>query len=294
MKRGDGVLVKLVKKHCEYSKKVALRYGVALFLAIFLANGFLASPALALSASFADDLVRIALRWGDDVARIAGRHGDEAVRVITRHGKKAVQLVKKHGDDAARFFANHGDDGVRLLSRYGDDALRLSPIHQARLAKMSASLADDAMRLRRLYGDKILEAFGRYGKKASSIVHRSREGGASAGQVREFIEFICEYGERGILFIERHWKTLLGGVGVYALWKHEQGFQNSGKTGPITKSVNAIAFAIQAVMGFLVLLVGGKVFLSLLATRRNIRSETKKKSEDGAGDIYVHLPSKQQ
>jgi len=228
-----------------------------LFLNMFFCPSAFAFPGITL----VDDLTRIVLHGGDDAIRIANSYGDKVMRVVSKHGKKAIRLLKRHGDDAARLFAHCGDDGVRLLERYGDDVLRLSTRNQTRLAKMSATLADDALRMSRLYGEKAVEALGRYGRKVSYLAKQLENKGLSSAQMREFFEFICEKGERGISFVERHWKMFLGGTSLYVLWNWEQEAYEAGDAGPIRNTVKRTAMAFQVFLGIMLFSIGSKVVI---------------------------------
>jgi hypothetical protein len=160
-------------------------------------------------------------------------------------GAAVGKIVSRFGDDVFRVFK-----GGKVVKKVGKPVMK----HSGVLIRLSSKYSDESARI-----------VARMGEKGRILVRSAEKNGFSAGRTREIIDFLGEKGEQGALFLERHWKLVLGGTGVYALWENEhyQRSQGNGGGGVVStftrgfsRVVDGVSWTIVAVAVFLASLWG--------------------------------------
>ncbi len=179
-------------------------------------------------------------------------------KLASRFGDDVFRGVKSGGDDVGskvgRFAIKNGDDLFRQVSKYGS-----------------------------------AEVMVHLGKRGRILVRSAEKNKFSAGRMRELIDFLGEKGEQGALFLERHWKLVLGGAGVYSLWENEnyQRSHGNGDDGMVSSIVRGIRRVVDGVSWSIVALAG--FFVSLLGIRwavptyKRIMPMIRESKNDGPG-----------
>ncbi|SMG36955.1 hypothetical protein [Dethiosulfovibrio salsuginis] len=116
-------------------------------------------------------------------------------------------------------FSKFGDDIVKGAKKYGDDAIGIGIKASKPVAKVA------------------VEQLGRSGRV---VLKRAQKAGISGAKLDEIARFLGKTGEAGVQFVEKHWKAIVGGTGVYALWENEQYRRSQGKSGIIDTTVTRV------------------------------------------------------
>lgn len=140
------------------------------------------------------------------VSKKYGQNGMSALeKLAPKYGQDALGLVEKYG-------ARYGDDGLRLLGQYGERAVA-NPTAFELVKKFGA----EGYYLLRQFPKKILKYYKQFGDKFVKVsaktgntrMMRYMDGASKYGKEDKVLRFLEKYGEKGNVFLDRHWGKLL-------------------------------------------------------------------------------------
>jgi len=140
------------------------------------------------------------------VSKKYGSNGLKALEKLSAtHGKSALGLMEKYG-------AKYGEEGLKLLSRYGEKV-----VANRASFEMVKHFGDKGFYLVRQFPVRATTYYEKYGNKfvkttdkiGATRTIRYMDEAAKHGAEGKVLTFLDKFGQKGSLFLDKHWGKLL-------------------------------------------------------------------------------------
>ncbi len=145
----------------------------------------------------------------ETITMVSKQYGSTGLKALGKlspqYGKNALGLVEKYG-------SKYGDDGLRLLAQYGEKA-----VANRASFEIVKKFGDKGFYLVKQFPQRSAKYYDKYGNSfvnVSNKVGNSRTIGylddaAKYGKDDKVLRFLEKYGEKGNVFLDKHWGKLL-------------------------------------------------------------------------------------
>ena len=145
----------------------------------------------------------------ETITLVSKQYGANGIRALERlsatHGKGALEVMKRYG-------AKYGDKGLKILAQYGEKA-----VANRASFEMVKRFGDKGFYLVRQFPQRATAYYEKYGDKfvtTANKVGNSRtitylDAAAQHNADGKVLRFLEKFGEKGSLFLDRHWGKLL-------------------------------------------------------------------------------------
>lgn len=143
------------------------------------------------------------------VSSVAKQYGDDGLKALqklsSKYGKEGLKRMESYS-------AKYGKEGLAILSQYGEKALANKTSFE-----MVKKYGEKGYYLVRQYPTRSVKYYEKYGdtfiKTANKVgdgrMIRYMDGAAKYGKEGKVLKFLDKFGEKGNVFLDRHWGKLL-------------------------------------------------------------------------------------